>query len=223
MWLKGQYGTLGALNREWGTHFTRWQDVVPSTTTKAMARSDENYASWSDFKEWMDVAFARAIAAGTKAVHAGAPWARSAIEGAQMPGWGGYDYSQPRARRGRDGDVRFRRTISAIAQSFNPRLVVLTTSGWAKPDAEHQAWREFLRGARGMVLWDDKDQFVDPDGSLGPRGRAASSFFSAMHGGPRTFDDRQAGVTVIRLPCSIRPRVSASNGCWIIARWAGLD
>jgi beta-galactosidase GanA len=29
-WLEEQYGTLAALNREWGTHFARWKDVMPA-------------------------------------------------------------------------------------------------------------------------------------------------------------------------------------------------
>ena len=42
----------------------------------------------------MDVAFARAIEAGTEAIHEADPEAVSAIEGGQIPGWGGYDYSR---------------------------------------------------------------------------------------------------------------------------------
>src|SRR4051812_45973919 len=49
-WLKQQYGTLAALNSEWGTHFARWHQVTPPTTTKTMMRTDGNYASWLDFK-----------------------------------------------------------------------------------------------------------------------------------------------------------------------------
>ncbi len=41
----------------------------------------------------MDVAFARAIRAGTDALHAADPEALSGLEGTQIPGWGGYDYS----------------------------------------------------------------------------------------------------------------------------------
>src|SRR5215472_3100880 len=42
----------------------------------------------------MDVALARAIDAGTEAIHEADPEAVTAIEGAQIPGWGGYDYSR---------------------------------------------------------------------------------------------------------------------------------
>ena len=42
----------------------------------------------------MDIAFARALAGGSAAVHAADPHALAAIEGAQAPGWGGYDYAR---------------------------------------------------------------------------------------------------------------------------------
>ena len=183
LWLKKQYGTLAALNSEWGTHFARWPDVMPPTTTQTMTRTDGNYAAWSDFKRWMDVAYARAIKAGTKAVHAGARWARAAIEGAQMPGWGGYDY------RYLAPAVDVMELYDAgqnldLAQAFNARLITLMAVNWAGPGALHRSWREFLRGVRGMVLWDPKDRFVNSDGSLGPDGRIAAPFLAAMQKGP---------------------------------------
>src|SRR5262249_51965593 len=60
-WLQDRYGTVAALNEQWGTTFTRWDDVIPETTNEAMKRADHNFSSWSDFKEWMDVAFADAL------------------------------------------------------------------------------------------------------------------------------------------------------------------
>lgn len=182
IWLRQQYGTLSALNAEWGTRFVRWHDVRPPMTTQAMASPDENYAAWSDFKHWMDIAFSRAIKAGTQAIHLGAPWGRSAIEGAQMPGWGGYDYTLL-APAVDVMEVYDAGNNLAIAKSFNPDLVTLTTLDWGDPDALHQAWREFLRGTRGMILWDPEHHFVNADGSLGPDGRRARPFFAEMHRG----------------------------------------
>ena len=184
LWLKEQYGTLAALNREWGTHFARWRDVMPPTTTQTMRRTDGNYAAWSDFKSWMDVAYARAIKAGAQAVHAGAPWARAAIEGAQMPGWGGYDYS--RLAPAVDVMELYDAGQSLdLAQAFNPKLIpLMTVFYWERPGALHKYWREFLRGVRGMVLWDPNDRFVNPDGSLGPDGRIAAPFLREIRSGP---------------------------------------
>ena len=91
--LKERHGSLPALNRAWGTGFTTWEAVTPALTRDAL-RSDAAVPSWMEFKAWMDVAFARAVRAGTKAIHRGDPEALSALEGAQVPGRGGYDYGQ---------------------------------------------------------------------------------------------------------------------------------
>src|SRR5437588_9122099 len=72
-WLKSDYDSLAALNQQWGTAFRRWDEVVPMTTDEAMKRSEENYSAWADFKEWMDIAFARALKSGSDAVHAADP------------------------------------------------------------------------------------------------------------------------------------------------------
>jgi hypothetical protein len=185
LWLKGQYGSLAALNTEWGTHFARWQDVMPPTTTETLLRTDGNYAAWSDFKAWMDVAYARAIQEGTRAVHAGARRARAAIEGAQMPGWGGYDYTRLApavdVMELYDGGESL-----ALSQAFNPGLITLMTADWGQPGAMHLAWREFLRGVRGIVLWDANDRLVNPDGSLGLDGRIAAPFLAEMQKPPAT-------------------------------------
>lgn len=55
-WLKGEYGTLENVNREWGTDFARWEDVVPDTTEEAQQRN--NYASWADHRMFMEKTYA---------------------------------------------------------------------------------------------------------------------------------------------------------------------
>src|SRR4029079_6672799 len=133
------------LNQQWGTAFTRWDEVVPMTTDDAMKRSDQNFSAWADFKEWMDVAFARAVKSGTDAIHAADPGAVSAIEGAQIPGWGGYDYS--RLAPSVDAMELYDSGDNVeMARSFNPRLIMLLTLVALGPVEEHRMWREVLRG-----------------------------------------------------------------------------
>src|SRR5713101_6813615 len=136
-WLKDGYGSLAALNQQWGTAFTRWEQVMPMTTDEAMKRADQNFSAWADFKEWMDIAFARAVKSGTEAVHAADPDARSAIEGAQIPGWGGYDYS--RLARSVDAMELYDHGDNvAIVRSFNPEVIMLTTSFKGGPPEAHR-------------------------------------------------------------------------------------
>jgi hypothetical protein len=134
------------------------------------------------FKEWMDVAFARAIAAGGEAIHQADPHAVAAIEGAQIHGWGGHDYS--RLAAGVDAMELYDLGDNVeIVRSFNPRLIMLLTSGGRGAFEEHRVWREALRGIRGLILWDEKNEFIDADGNFGERGREAAPYFAELRGG----------------------------------------
>lgn len=55
-WLRKEYGSLEALNRQWGTQFTRWDEVVPDTTEEAQQRG--NYSSWADHRTFMEETYA---------------------------------------------------------------------------------------------------------------------------------------------------------------------
>lgn len=180
-WLQGEYGSLTALNAEWAAAFARWEDVVPATTREAMRRTDGNFARWADFKAWMDVAFARALRMGTDAVHRADPTALAAIEGAQMPGWGGYDYTL----LAHAVDVMELYDMGEnlpIAVSLNPTLITLKTTFAADHKRIHAIWRDFLRGGRGLILWDEKHEIVRDDGSLGERGRIYAPLFAELRG-----------------------------------------
>ena len=207
-WLRGQYASLAALNAEWGSGFAHWEDVVPQGTDAAIARRDGNFASWNDFKAWMDVAFADALRAGTDAVHAADPTARAAIEGAQIPGWGGYDYTRLA------GAVDVMEIYEAadnvgIVASLDPALVRLVSSGGGPAEA-HDIWHAALLGARGVVLWDPDGAVVAADGTPGPRGIALAPVFAALHGdaGARLLASRPdyAAIGILYSPESERVR-----------------
>jgi hypothetical protein len=145
-----------------------------------MRRTDGNFAAWADFKAWMDVAFADAQRRGTDAVHATDPHAIAAIEGAQIPGWGGYDYTRlayavDLMEVNDDGENL------PILRSLNPNVIELTTSFGARSQDIFQIWRELLRGTRGLILWDDNDSIVHPDGTLGARGEIYARLFATLH------------------------------------------
>lgn len=52
VWIKKQYPTLDALNAEWGTTFTRWEDVSPMIESEVQTR--DNLAPWNDFRAYME-------------------------------------------------------------------------------------------------------------------------------------------------------------------------
>jgi hypothetical protein len=179
-WLRGQYGTLAALAAEWGSRFARWDDVTPPLTDAAVAQGGENFAAWSDGKACMDAAFAEALAAGTAALHAGDPAALSAIEGAQIPGWGGYDYTRLPFAVDAMEIYDFADAVE-IATALDPALILLSSSGGG-PAEVHELWHAALRGARGLILWDPDGAVADAAGTVGPRGRALAPAIAALHG-----------------------------------------
>jgi len=215
-WLGTQYGSLAALNREWGNDFADWGAVVPITTDAAMQRTDGNFAAWADFKAWMDVAFAAALRAGTDAVHRADPAARAAIEGGQVPGWGGYDYG----RLAGAVDVMELYDVGnnvEIVHSLNPAMVLLTTSSGTGAADRARVWHELLLGGRGLILWDEENGFVGDDGTPGPRGRDMASTFAELRGGLADLliasAPRADPLAILYSPASIRIN-------WLLARQA---
>ena len=182
VWLRRQYPSLAALNLQWGTRFTEWSAVVLPTTTATIARTDKNYSAWSDGKAWMDTAFADAIRQGTRAVHGADPHALAALEGAQTPGWGGYDYTRLAGTVDVLEAYDFHNNIE-IAKSLNPGLVVLTTSFGTGPAEFHRIWHEAMLGGGGIILWDEEHGFATENGDVGPRGREMAPLFAELTGG----------------------------------------
>ena len=181
-WLRERYGTLAALNRQWGTDFAAWDLVTPPTTTAAMRRTDDNFSAWADHKDFMDHSFAAALKMGNDAVRSVDPDAYVGIGGAQMPGWGGYDYA------------RIARSLTAIEpydignnieilRSLNPALAVETTSFARGPWERHRVWYELLHGNRGLIIWDDKNKFVTKEGVIGARGREVEPYYTELGNG----------------------------------------
>src|SRR5215467_5290992 len=206
-WLCGRYGTLAALNRQWGSSYASWDAIMPGGTTEAMQRADQNYSSWSDFKEWMDVVFARALQVGMDAVHSVDPAAYVAIEGAQQPGWGGYDYARLSAVLDVIEPYNIAGNVELI-RSLNPRTIILTTASAQGPGEKHRVWRELLHGSRGLILWDARSEFVRPDGRLGPRGLDAEPYFTEIRRGTGALminSERPAApIAVLYSPRSLR-------------------
>ena len=180
-WSRSRYGTLAALNKEWNTVITGWDQIEPETTQAALQRTDGNYAAWSDFKAWMDTQFADALRFGVAAVRAADPLALTGIEGAQPPGWGGYDYSKL-ANVLDVMEIYDSGENLPLLRAFSPRTIPLATSFSGDPAAIHAIWRSVLRGVKGLILWDPAGDIVGPDGAPAPRGQAYAPVFAALHG-----------------------------------------
>jgi hypothetical protein len=193
-WLRKQYPTLDALNREWETNFATWDDVTPMTTfeikereRRALAsRKPENYAPWADHRAYMDFSFSNTLERLRSLVHEGDPKAPVGIAGAQMPSaWGGYDLW--RISQAVDWiepyDVADSRRI--FRSFLPPRTPVLSTFfGKDIPQLQMQAWRLLLEGDRGAIVWDDDEsrviQKTTPGMPLTDRARGLRAVFEEV-------------------------------------------
>lgn len=219
-WVRSRYRTLDALNGEWDTRYMAWGQIEPETTAQALMRRDGNHAAWSDFKAFMDWQFADALRFGAAAVRAADPAALTGIEGAQVPGWGGYDYSKL-AGAVDVMEIYDNGENLPILRALSPSTIALTTSGAGDPASIHAIWRSVLRGVKGLVLWDAANDIVRPDGTLLPRGQAYAPLFAALHGPVvrrlLTADPLFDSVAVLYSPASFRVR-------WLLDRKAdGAD
>jgi Beta-galactosidase trimerisation domain/Beta-galactosidase len=92
-WLKGEYGTLPSLNKEWQTDFKSWDDVLPYTTDEA--RKSRNFAPWADHRTFMEITFARAYQTARDAVIEGDRDGHIAVSGTQATNaYDGADWSR---------------------------------------------------------------------------------------------------------------------------------
>jgi len=92
-WLKQEYGTLTALNKEWRTSFNDWSSVVPYTTDEA--KKSRNFAPWADHRTFMEITFARAYQVARDAAIEGDPHAHIAVSGTQATNaYDGADWSR---------------------------------------------------------------------------------------------------------------------------------
>jgi hypothetical protein len=184
-WLKSRYGTLAALNAQWGTNFASWNLVIPETTNEAMKRTDGNFSSWADHKDWMDESFSRALKMGADAVRSVDPEARVGIGGAQMPGWGGYDYSRITDALTALEPYNIGNNVEII-RSLNPSLATMTVAFARGRWEKQRVWYELLHGGRGLIIWDDQNGFVTKDGKPGERGLEVKPYYTELRSGVAT-------------------------------------
>jgi len=159
-WLIGQYGSLAAINKEWGTDFNALDDVVPFSSDEMMARGGDNFSPWHDHRTFMNVTFANVLAAGTKAVESVDPTARVGLVGCQMPGaFGGYDY------------WLLSRVMTAIEpynignnreiwRSFAPEKPAVTTAFGFGDMEVWRLWYQMLHGDQGIIIYDEKYRYL---------------------------------------------------------------
>jgi hypothetical protein len=179
-WLREQYGSLEALNREWGSAFSAWDAVLPLTTEAA--RREGRYAPWADHRTYMEVSFARAYQTVRDGTRAGDPDGHIALSGTQVTSpWDGCDWHRLDAviddflsySGGNQWDIH---------RSFakpGARIGFWTGYGRRGAAVKHEVWTAALQGVlHPQLFW--SPSIVNPDLTFSRSGRALGEAFRAL-------------------------------------------
>ncbi len=179
-WLLEQYGSLDALNREWGSAFVDWDAVLPLTTEAA--QREGRFAPWADHRTYMEVSFARAYATVREGVREGDPDGHIALSGTQVTSpWDGCDWHRLDAivddflsySGGNQWDIH---------RSFakpGARIGFWTGYGRRGAAVRHEVWTAALQGVlHPQLFW--SPSIVNPDLTFSASGRDLGAAFRAL-------------------------------------------
>jgi len=172
-WLKGQYGSLAALNAAWGTGFKTFNDVVPMTSYEIRRREKDvplatkRLGPWCDHRAYMDIVMTRALAKARAFCREIDPDGLFGITGTQWPDpWPGFDYSLLPTAVDIAHYYDYGNAIE-IARSFHPRhgSRLFPYPGWSRGnDRIRQDWYYLFHGLSCTGIWDQKKELLHADG-----------------------------------------------------------
>jgi hypothetical protein len=129
----------------------------------------ENYAAWSDHREFMDTAYANLLAECTKVVRETDPHAPAGILGTQGPSaFGGWDYWKLVHAVDWFEPYEAGNSWEIVTSWRQPRTVVSQTLFISQPGAQrYHASSYFLKGSRGSIVYEPgmvfkQGQIVNP-------------------------------------------------------------
>jgi len=182
-WLKERYKTLEALNKQWGTKHARWEDVRGETTDEVLARTDGNFSAWCDHKDFMDSVLIGGYALAKEYLRKHDPDARIGMGGGQGPaavgGWDFWKFAQV-------FDVMENYYIGnnyELIRSFAPGMIPFHCSFQPGDPEKHLIWYLFIHGDGGLLVWDDKSDYVTDDGTYSDRAKEARDWYGELTGG----------------------------------------
>ncbi len=127
-WLKEEYVSLKALNEQWGTHFTQWQDVIPDDSREAIERG--NYSSWADHRTFMEICWADQFKFVQDIVNEIDPGGLVQLSGTQSASsHNGYDYSRLNKYVGQMNPYDIDNQLE-YHHNFNPDLKISGQAGY---------------------------------------------------------------------------------------------
>jgi hypothetical protein len=182
-WLLEQYGSLQGINQQWGTQFTRLEDVAPLTTDEMMKRGDDNWSAWADHRTFMNVTFAQEARKASDTVTSVDAKAIGGLVGAQAPSaFGGYDYWL--LSKAIDVIEPYNIGVNReIWRSFAPHKPAVTTGFGGEPIEIWRLWYQALHGDRGVIIYDEENRYLDAKGKLTELGARIAPTYHELTGG----------------------------------------
>jgi hypothetical protein len=181
-WLQGEYETLERLNRQWGTSFRTWDEVVPDDAPEAQHRG--NYASWADHRTWMEITYADAFSFVLQQLRKIDPEGILLNSGTQISGsHNGCDYSRIN---------RYTRHLNAydggnqldFHRCFSPDLKISGGAGYGVlgKNVFYDFYENLFKGSNGgaYIFW--QYSTLDPDLTMSQSGKDMEEGFREMRG-----------------------------------------
>ncbi len=172
-WLRLRYGSLNTLRATWDIEVDRFEDVVPMSTQairrRELTKSPDrwNLAPWFDFREFMEERFARCLDDLAREVRRRVPSKPVGFSGGGTPSpfsgidWGrvtrDLDFFEPYDRGG----------VGELVRTLAPSHAILFHTLMPHPGGpafeRRELWERFIRGDRGVVLWNSSLWFQKGD------------------------------------------------------------
>ncbi len=158
--LKDEYSDLSALNKEWGSDFKNWDDIMPDILSQAKARGQ--FASWSDFRAYMESTLANTHKTHLEKIRSIAgPEARTYINGlSDFRSCTGLDWTKlcPNVTLPVPYD---KNTSLSMARDLSPKGSIFGANSGvysSRPDTQWSGtgaypWSMLGRGGRFMTFW----------------------------------------------------------------------
>ncbi|HEX4950740.1 MAG TPA: beta-galactosidase, partial [Blastocatellia bacterium] len=181
-WLKSEYGTLAALNKQWSTSFANWDDVIPDDTYEAQARG--NYASWADHRTFMEKTYAECFEYVLSELRKIDPQGIILNSGTQVSGaHNGADYSRLNQYtthlNAYDGGNQL-----DFHRAFNPGVKISGGAGYGVlgKDVFYNFYSNLFKGSNGgaYIFW--QYSTLDPDLTMSQSGKDMIEGFCELRG-----------------------------------------
>ena len=181
-WLKTEYKSLDALNRQWGASFASWDEVTPDDTSEAQRRG--NYASWADHRTFMEKSYADTFEFVLAELRKMDPEGILLNSGTQESSpHNGSDYSRinqfTKHLNSYDGGNQF-----DFHRNFNPEVKISGGAGYGMlgKNVFYDFYRNLFKGANGgaYVFW--QYSTLSPDLTLCQSGKDIAEGFRELRG-----------------------------------------